>query len=597
MPAAQSSRGAAPCRCPAIPRGDGGGVRGQAILPPIARPGGLRLLRTLAVLLPLAALTATGFGTYHAAERAARGRVQRVADMLHEHALRAFEAQELTIAAIEQRMLGQDWARVAGDLLLFDFLRALDAVNQNSGGLALIDPRGLQVMSSARPLEAPAADVSGQDYVAALPAGSPIRDAPFIGQVVRDADSGTLVFPLVRPRARADGMSDGGAILAALWPGNFQSFYRSILETPEDAVTLFRLDGAVLAAVPAPPEPEGAALPRRAGDMLRAMRRGDVATLRGPSPVDGVERLTAFRRLLRHDIGIAYGLSEQALMRDWARRMLGPLVGAGLGIALLLAAIWQAERAMRSRSLAEARARGAERQATLGLLAGGLAHDFGNITQSVVAAARLLDRHAEDPARVRQVAGHLARHAERATALSRRLLDTTRRIDPVALASAQPIDVSASLREVALLLDATLGAGIRVRCEVPAGLRSAPGLDRAELETALINLAANARDAMPQGGEVRITARRLSVPPTPGDAPELPPGAYLRISVSDSGHGMAPEVLARLGEPFFTTKPVGRGTGLGLAMVAAFLRRAGGALTAQSAAGRGTTIHMLVPAS
>ncbi|MGX9965303.1 ATP-binding protein [Roseomonas sp. F4] len=560
------------------------------------RPRGLWLLRAAAILLPLAALIAVGFGIYRSTEQAARGRVQRVADMLHEHALRAFEAQELTIAAVEQRMSGLDWDSAARDPGLYDFLRVLDAVNHSSGGIALVDPRGLLVMSSARPLNAVPRDVAGQDFVAALPAGSAIRDAPFISQVIREADTGMLAFSLVRPRARPDGLSDGGAVLAALWPGSFQSFYRSILETPGDSVTLFRLDGALLAAVPPPASPEGAALPRGAGDVLRAMRRGQVATMRGPSPFDGEARLTAFRRVARHDIGVAYGLSEQALRREWLRRMLGPVVGATLGMALLLAATWQAERAMRNRSLAEARARGAERQATLGLLAGGLAHDFGNITQSVVAAARLLDRHAEDTVRVRQVASHLARHAERATALARRLLDTTRRADPATLSNAPPVDVSASLQELTALLDATLGAGIRVRCEAPSGLRSAPGLDRAELETALINLAANARDAMPAGGEVRIMAQRLTIPPQPDGVTGLLPGAYLRISVSDSGQGMAPEVLARLGEPFFTTKPEGRGTGLGLAMVAAFLRRAGGALTAESASGRGSTVHLLLPA-
>ncbi|WP_305672583.1 hybrid sensor histidine kinase/response regulator [Falsiroseomonas sp.] len=557
---------------------------------------GLLLLRAFAVLLPLGALVAIGFSTMATVEQAARGRVERVAEMLHEHALRAFDAQELTIAAIAHRMQGMGWPDVQGDAALYGFLRALDAVNLNSGGLALVAPGGLLVMSSTQPFGAPARDVASRDYVAAQRAGSPIPETVFIGQVVRAAVTGAPIFPIVRARPRADGLSDGGTIVAALLPGNFQSFYRSILESPQDQVTLFRLDGAILAAVPEPADPVGAALPRSAGTMLRALRSGPLEVLQGPSPFDGTPRMTAIRRLARHDVGIAYGLSQQALYRDWRRRMIAPLAGAVLSMAVLLAAIWQAERSMRSRSLAESRARTAERQATLGLLAGGLAHDFGNITQSVSAAARLLQRHAEDAARVRQVADLLESHATRATALSRRLLDTTRRSDPVALRSAGAVDITASLRELAELLDATLGAGIRVRCDVPPGLRSAPGLDRAELETALINLAANARDAMPQGGEVWITAHPLQVPPRPTGAPTLTPGNYHRITVRDSGQGMSPEALARLGEPFFTTKPPGRGTGLGLAMVAAFLRRADGALLADSRPGRGTAVHMLLPA-
>ncbi|NKE47149.1 hypothetical protein HB662_20390 [Roseomonas frigidaquae] len=569
----------------------------EGVQAPYLPRGGLWLLRAAAILLPMAALVASGFSNKATVEETARARVQRVAEMLHEHALRAFDAQELTLAAIEHRMQGVAWQDVPQDANLYGFLRALDSVNLNSGGIALIAPGGLLVMSSQQPFGAPPRDVAHRDYVAAQREGSAIPETVFVGQVVRAVASGTPVFPVVRARPRPDGLSDGGAILASLWPGNFVSFYLSILESPQDAVTLFRLDGAVLAAVPTPAEPVGAALPRSAGDMLRALRRGPVEVLHGPSPFDGVPRMTALRRLIRHDVGIAYGLSQQALTRDWLRRMVSPLVGALLSMAVLLAAIWQAERSMRSRSLAEARARTAERQATLGLLAGGLAHDFGNITQSVGAAARLLQRYAEDTDRVRQVADHLLRHATRATALSRRLLDTTRRTNPEMLEGAEAVDISASLRELSELLDATLGSGIRVRCEVPAGLRSAPGLDRAEMETALINLAANARDAMPQGGEVRITAHRLQIPPRPAGAPSLAPGRYLRITVRDAGMGMTPEALARLGEPFFTTKPPGRGTGLGLAMVAAFLRRANGALLADSTPGRGTAVHLILPAS
>ncbi|MGG5889591.1 ATP-binding protein [Falsiroseomonas sp. HC035] len=566
-------------------------------LPRRGGPRGLMLLRAVAVVLPLLALGALGLGAHATVDSDARGRAQRAVDMLHEHALRAFEAQELAIAAIEARMAGIAWEDVPHDRELYNFILRVDAVNLSSAGLALIDPRNLLVMSSALPFGATPRDVSNRDYVAAQPAGLPIPDQPFIGQVVRSVGNAALVFPMVRPRQRpqGDGLSDGGSILAGLWLSTFQDFYRSILETPEDAITLFRMDGAVLAAVPAPAQAEGAALPRTAGDVLTGLRRAPFAILRGPSPIDGVPRMTAFRRLARHDIGIAYGISEAALNRDWRRRMVGPLLGAGLGMLLLLAAIRQAEHALRARAAAEARSRDAERQATLGLLAGGLAHDFGNITQSVVAAATLLGRHAEDAERVRKIAGHLARHAQRATTLSRRLLATTRRTT-LPEANSEIVDVSTSLREVCELLDATLGAGLRVRCDVPAGLRSAPGLDRAELETAVINLAANSRDAMPHGGEVWVEATVLEVPPRLAGAPDLPPGRYLRISVRDQGEGMAPEALARLGEPFFTTKPAGRGTGLGLAMVAAFLRRAGGALTAESTPGQGTTIHMVLPA-
>ncbi len=567
-------------------------------MPSRAKPAGARALRTLwaiSVLLPLAGLATMAMQAWQETMEAGEERVVRTAEMLREHALRAFEAQEIAIAAAESRVVGMGWDEIRGSRALHDFLLALDAVTPAAGGVTLVDPSGRFAASSTTGYPTPPVDVAGRDYVAAHPVGSGMREAPTIGKVITSRTVGVLIFPMARARRRDDGLGDGGIVVATLWPHYFQAFYRSILEDPGDAVTLFRLDGAVLAAVPEPADPESAALPPTVTPLLRQLRRGLGQTVHGPSPIDGQDRLTAFRRVPGHDVGVAYGLSLRALRADWRRQMLFPVIGA-VGAMLLLGTVtWWAERALRARAAAEARSRTAERQATMGLLAGGLAHDFGNITQSVMAAAVLLNKYADNPARVRQVAGHLGRHAERATALSRRMLDTTRR-NGVGSAAGGPVELSAALRELAQLLDATLGAGIRVRCEVTPPLLAAPSLDRAELETAVINLAANARDAMPRGGTITISASRLTAPPRPADAPDLPAGDYIRLSLRDEGEGMPPSALARLGEPFFTTKPEGQGTGLGLAMVAAFVRGTGGALAAESTPGQGTTIHLIVPA-
>jgi two-component system, NtrC family, sensor kinase len=567
-------------------------------LPSRARPAGaraLRLLWAISVLLPLAGLGTMAAQAWQATVEAAEERVSRTAEMLREQALRAFEAQEIAIAAVESRVVGMSWEEIRASRPLHDFLQTLDAVTPSAGGVTLVDPSGRFAASSTTGFPTPPIEVAGRDYVAAHPPGSGMREAPTIGKVVTSRTVGVLIFPMARPRRRDDGLADGGVVVATLWPHYFQAFYRSILEAPGDTVTLFRLDGAVLAAVPAPADPETAALPAEAAPLLRQLRRGPGLLLHGPSPIDGQPRLLALRRIPGHDVGVAYGLSLSALRLDWQRQMLFPVLGALAAMLVLGTATWWAERAARLRAAAEARSRTAERQATMGLLAGGLAHDFGNITQSVMAAAVLLAKYADNPARVRQVAGHLGRHAERATALSRRMLDTTRR-NGLGSQAEGPVELASALRELAQLLDSTLGAGIRVRCEVTGPLLAAPSLDRAELETAVINLAANARDAMPRGGTITITAAQFAVPPRPADAPDLPAGVYIRLSLRDEGEGMPPAALARLGEPFFTTKPEGQGTGLGLAMVAAFVRGSGGALAAESVLGRGTIIHLILPA-
>jgi two-component system NtrC family sensor kinase len=562
-----------------------------------APPRRLRALLLTAVLLPMLALAAIAVDSWRAVEAEAHGRVSRAVAMLHEHALRAFEAQELAIAAAETRIRGMAWPELRASRDVFEFLRALDEVTPAAGGVALVAPSGQLALASTSSFPTPDVDLSGRDYVSAHPPGSGAREIPFIGEVVVARPSGMVVFPMARPRRRADGLGDGGVIIATLWPAYFESFYASIRETAGDAIMLFRLDGALLAAVPVPQQPEGAHLPASAGPMLRQLRGRAATVISGPSPIDGMPRITGVRRLAGYDVAVAYGLPITALTADWRRRMAGPVAGALLAMVLLLALTLQAERAIRAREAADARSRAAERQATLGLLAGGLAHDFGNITQSVMAAAILIGKHAEDAARVREIARHLQRHAERAAALSRRMLDTTRRSGRGAEEQAPPLDVSDSLRELAALLDATLGAGIRVRSEASPGLRAAPGVARAELETAVINLAANARDAMPEGGEIRLTGEPVVLAPALAAMLALPTGLYLRIAVADHGVGMDETTLARLGEPFFTTKPEGAGTGLGLAMVAAFVRAAGGAFRAESEPGRGTTISLYVPAS
>lgn len=553
----------------------------------------LLALRVAAIALPLLALAIAGLVTWQTVSQAAAARVERAADMLREHARNAITSKDLAIAAAEARAAGLTWQTIRESAELHQFLTGLDAAAPMVAGIAMIDPRGVLATSSLAALPVAPVDLSGRDYVRAHPRGIGPREAPFIGEVVVSRPSGFLGVPLSRPRRGPDGLGDGGVVVAMLPLTALQGFYAAIRETPDDAVTLLRLDGALLAAVPEPPAPQGARLPDAAAPLLRALRAGAVPVAWQDFAGDGTARLTAFRRLPGLGVAVAYGLAPAALRQDWLRRMAIPLGAALAGMLLLGALVLQSERALRQRAEAEASSRRAERRATLGLLSGGLAHDFGNITQSVLAAAHLLGKHAGDEQRVRVVAGHLATHAERAAVLSRRMLEATRRN----AASGAPgrVKVSERLRELALLLDATLGPGIRVRSAIEPGLLGR-GFDPAELETALINLAANSRDAMPRGGTVRLLAEHVLLPAAQANGLSVPEGAYLRITVEDEGIGMDAAALRRFGEAFFTTKPEGEGVGLGVAMAAAFIRAAGGAMRAESEPGRGSRVTLHVPA-
>jgi CheY-like chemotaxis protein len=199
----------------------------------------------------------------------------------------------------------------------------------------------------------------------------------------------------------------------------------------------------------------------------------------------------------------------------------------------------------------------------------------------------LIERRPADADAVRRIARMVFDAAGRGSSVTRRLLAFSRRGD----LRAEPIDATALLTDMREILTHTLGTGIGVRVDIAPGL---PPLfaDKGQLETALINLAGNARDAMHGKGAIVLAAALLTVTVSEHN---LQPGAYVCVSVSDTGAGMSPEVIARATEPFFTTKRKGEGTGLGLAMARGFAEPSGGALTIDSSEGRGTTIRLFFP--
>jgi len=238
----------------------------------------------------------------------------------------------------------------------------------------------------------------------------------------------------------------------------------------------------------------------------------------------------------------------------------------------------------------EAQLRQALRMEAIGQLTGGVAHDFNNLLTVVLGNAELLrDRLEDDPAG-RQLADTTLAAAERGAALTRRLLAFARRETLVA----ERVEPNRLVAGVLPLLVRTLGEDVEIATDLGADLWDLV-VDAHQLENCLINLAVNARDAMPEGGHVVIATRKRVVRPGPGDGKALAAGEYVEILVSDDGQGMAPEVLERAFEPFFTTKDVGKGSGLGLSMVYGFVRQSGGQVEMESAPARGTTVRLLLP--
>ena len=230
----------------------------------------------------------------------------------------------------------------------------------------------------------------------------------------------------------------------------------------------------------------------------------------------------------------------------------------------------------------------------IGQLTGGIAHDFNNLLMVVIGNLETIQRGANEvnnPNLLRATRNAM-RGAQRATSLThRRLLAFSRR----QALSPKPLDINKFLAGSAEFLNRSLGETIDIETVGAAGLWTVE-VDSDQLEVALLNLAINARDAMPNGGKLTIEAANAILDREYCRSnPEVSPGQYIVVSVSDTGSGMAKDVLARAFEPFFTTKDLGQGTGLGLSQVYGFVKQSGGHIKIYSEVGQGTTVKTYFP--
>ena len=227
-----------------------------------------------------------------------------------------------------------------------------------------------------------------------------------------------------------------------------------------------------------------------------------------------------------------------------------------------------------------------QKMEAVGQLTGGIAHDFNNLLMAVLGSLELVRKRLPDDGRTRSLLENAVEGARRGVSLTKRMLAFARRQE----LKQERIDVADLVRGMAELMQRSLGPGIEIETRFP--LAALPVIaDANQLEMALLNLAVNARDAMPEGGQIIISAREESILSANG----LRPGQYIALTITDRGTGMDQATLARAMEPFFTTKGLGRGTGLGLSMVHGFAEQSGGRFTLCSQQGEGTTAEIWLP--
>jgi PAS domain S-box-containing protein len=250
----------------------------------------------------------------------------------------------------------------------------------------------------------------------------------------------------------------------------------------------------------------------------------------------------------------------------------------------------QLEAEVREREAAQAQLLQAQKMEVIGQLAGGIAHDFNNLLAAIIGNLELATARSRDRPEVARLLDGALRSADRGAALTQHMLAFGRR----QFLRPRPVALAALLEGMADLIGRTIGPAIRVQVEIPVFLPPAR-VDPHQTELLVLNLVVNARDAMPGGGTIRITGAADEVAIHEAHPAGLAPGRYVRLSVADTGEGMDPATQARAFEPFYTTKPVGRGSGLGLPMVQGVAVQSGGGVAITSAPGDGTTVSVWFP--
>ncbi|MGQ9365190.1 response regulator [Azospirillum sp. ST 5-10] len=573
--------------------------------PPSRRP------RTVPILWLLLAASVLGpavilalFGALSYRDDVARSRVTLLTqvDVLYEHSLRVFDLHRVVVDRV--RELAQ--SRRGDEAGLHAALKGLVTQLRPLSSIWVLDRTGRPLATSVAFPVAPSLDLSDRDYFVGLRdhAG---RDF-YVSEIGRGRVDGALFFTLAVPLRDGAGRFDG-LIAVSADPAYFSDAYpRLLLDSRFEIAGLLRDDGAILARYPAvypAPEPPFPRLPADRGLLRAIVTDPERGTYTYETWRDGVPRTFAYRRLEELPLYVVVARSTADVAAMWRHRMLGFLPAWAAATVILgaatLFALRHAAREQRAldalrdeverRDKAEEALRRTQRFEAMGQLTGGVAHDFNNVLQGIGGCLAVLEPYV--PAGNPRLLFDAARQSiGRGARLTQALLAFARR----QMLAPEPTDLRELLEGMRPLLERTLGGMIAVEIEAPK--ETAPALvDRAQLESAILNLAINARDAMPGGGRLTLRTGGVTVARRgePGRPPDLEPGAYVTVSAADTGTGMDEATVARVFEPFFTTKEVGKGSGLGLAMVHGMAMQLGGGVAVASTVGVGTTVTIYLP--
>jgi two-component system, NtrC family, sensor kinase len=562
-----------------------------------ARQSAIRLLQLVmvaSVVLPALLFAFAAWLNYRHEHDLADDRIERSLDILHEHTLKVFQTVERAIAEVDEIMRGMADDDIRSDQpRLHERLKRIVEAMPQLRAIFLIDRDGRPLVSS---------------QLAQVPADFDARDRSFFSVHATGQQAGTYVsdvltprltglgapfFVLSRRRVSPDGTFNGVVAVAVL-PGYFEEFYALIGHSPGSLYALVRSDGSFLARYPELPDRQRALQPGSALDKVMAQGAQRMIFTIPQSQVDARERRIGLRKLEGFPVYVVAGVDSSAIRGEWLTTMASHLIFGLPATLLLLVIIGIALRRTRRlhdeaerREAAEAALRQAQRLEAIGQLTGGVAHDFNNLLMVVSGSVQRLRRDLTSEKHTRLL-DMITNATNRGESLTRQLLAFSRR----QMLNQSVIDLAQRLPELNEMLNRSLRGDVTTEVVVPEG-SCAVKVDPSEFELALLNLAVNARDAMPHGGSLTITARPVLLK---GKATEEGlQGEFVAIRVADTGAGIPADVLPHVFEPFFTTKEAGKGTGLGLSQVYGFAKQSGGTATITSTLGRGTVITLYLP--
>ncbi len=523
---------------------------------------------------------------------------------LAEQTARAIQGVDLILGGVIDQVKSDgvetaaDFERIEAGAETYRWLKSRVADVPQLDAVTMIASDG-HLINFSRFYPIPSVNVADRDYFQAL-CETP-TDRSFVSAPVENRGTGTWTLYVAR-RISGPAGEFVGLALGAVNLHYFEDLYRGLELGAGSGISLWRRDGTLLARYPSI---EGVGKVFQIKSFTETLLHQQVGVYETSRSIDGFSRVVATRALKDYPLVVNVTRTVDELLSDWRHTssiigIAGALCVGAVGLVCwalarqfgtyerLTHALGEKAEAVLARERAEGQLYQSQKLDAVGQLTTGIAHDFNNLLTAIMGNLEFLSLDALSP-RTERSLNAIQQAVDRAATLTGQLLAFSRRQH----LSPQAVDLNRLIGNMTEMLRSTLGGTIRI----DLALRPDPWqalVDPVQIELVVLNLAINARDAMPAGGVLTISTDNVSLG-EPAQSGEPPAGDHVMIAVGDTGTGMTDDVLAHAFEPFFTTKPPGKGTGLGLSQVYGMVQQSGGGIRIETAVGRGTTVSIYLP--